>query len=65
MRLTSEGGFNHIFDKGKCGRVGGVLECVKNGCTIPVGQIEFAGRVGGEVMRDHTVDLRSKWLNGN
>ena len=65
MRLTAKGGFDHVFDKRESRRMGGVLECMKNGCTVPVGEIEFAGRVGGEIVRDHTVDFRSKRLNSD
>lgn len=48
--LAAESGFDYVFDKRQGRGVGRVLECVEDGGAGAVGDIEFAGRGGGEVM---------------
>ena len=55
--LAAEGGFDHVFDEGEGGRVGGVLEGVEDGGAVAVGEVEFSGGVGGEVVGDDAVDF--------
>ena len=50
MRLTSESGFDHIFDERKCRWVSGMLEGVKDSRSVTVRKVEFSRRVGSKVM---------------
>lgn len=63
VRLTSQSGFNHIFNERKCRWVSCMLKSVKDCCSVTVRKVEFSRRIGSKVMRDNAVDFRAEWLN--
>ena len=65
VRLTTEGPFDHVFDQGQGRWVCCVLEGVEDGGTVTMREVELARRVGGEVVADDPIDLRTKGLDGD
>lgn len=61
--LATQGGFDHVFDKGEGRGVSRILEGVENGSTVAVGKIQFARGVGSEIRGYYAIDLGAKRLN--
>lgn len=65
MGLPAEGALDDVADEGEGGGVGRVLEGVEDAGAGFVGEVEFAGGVGGEVVRYYAVDLGAVGLDGD
>ena len=61
--LAAEGAFDDVADEGEGGGVGRVLEGVEDGGAGFVGEVEFAGGVGGDVVGYYAVDLGAVGLD--
>ena len=65
VRLTAQASLDHVFDKGERRRVSGVFKGVENGRAVFTREVELPARARIEIVRDDSIDLRTKWLNGD
>lgn len=63
MGLAAEVSLDHASDQRQSGRVGGVLQGMEDRRTCSVGQIQFAGGIGREIVADDPIDFGPEGLD--
>lgn len=63
MGLAAEVGIDHAFDRRQGGRVGRMLECMEDGGTCSMGQIQFARGVRSQIVADDPIDFGPERLD--
>ena len=64
VRLTAQASFDHVFHQDEGRGMSGVFQSPENRGAVLARKIELPGGARIEIVRDDSIDLETKWLDG-